>query len=492
VKRWVISISILLIASLGLTAAFAAENEEKANKSLHDAAMAGDVEQVQLLISSGADVNARDMTGYTPLFYAVQSGQKKAAELLIGGGANVNARDGNGNTPLHYAAVRGHYDMCEVLVSNGADVGSRNLTGRTAVAMAKDSRIAELLRKHVAKETTSAGTPDRISPLRPRPEETTRAGYAQPREITNVKSRAEVDILADPNEIRARIKAFEGLEKALTQVDRRSRYEVREWLQTRVDNRIKLATAVEMQVKIEISFIRKVAIEEKAKKTTKAIDDLLLSRQERLKTLVKTMEEETRRMRFGGQGSRGTSGQRRSGLDPEERRKAWEERRSGGRLTREDTREQGGFMGVESPAIAPERALAGVGGKNEIQASEWLKTGVENRISLAKAVQEPVKADLIYIRKLAVEEGAKKTTAAIDGLLLSRQKRMERVVQRMEEQLKRMRFLEQGTRRVRGTRRSMLNAEQRRSGGLTPTEGTGVQEALIEEENPRRPRTQRR
>jgi len=307
------------------------------------------------------------------------------------------------------------------------------------------------------------------------------------------KSRAEADPFADPNAVKAGIKAFEGLEKALTQVDGRSRFEVREWLQTRVDNRIKLATAVEMQVKIEISFIRKVAVEEKAKKTTKAIDDLLPDRQERLKTLVKTMEEEIRRMRFGERGSRGIREQRRSTLDPEERRRAWEERRSGERLTREDTREQGGFMGVESPAIAPaERALPGVGGKNEIQASEWLKTGVENRISLAKAVQEPIKADLIYIRKLAVEEGVKKTTAAIDGLLLSRQQRMERLVQKMEEQLRRMRFLEQGSRRIRGPRRSMLNPEQRRSGGLTPTEGTGVQEATVEEENRRRSPRRRR
>ncbi len=37
-----------------------------------------------------------------------------------------------------------------------------------------------------------------------------------------------------------------------------------------------------------------------------------------------------------------------------------------------------------------------------------------------------------------------------------------------------------------------INPEQRRSGGLTPTEGTGAQEALIEEENPPRPRSLRR
>ena len=147
-------------------------------------------------------------------------------------------------------------------------------------------------------------------------------------------------------------------------------------------------------------------------------------------------------------------------------------------------------MGVESPAGAPERTLPGAEGKNEIQISEWLKTGVENRISLANAVQEPIKADLIYIRKFAVEEGAKKTTTAIDGLLLSRQQRMKRLLQKMEEQLRRMRFLERGTKRIRGTRRSTLN-EQRRSGGWTPTEGTAGQKATVEEENPPRPRSQR-
>ncbi len=496
-KRLVISISILLIASLGLTASFAAENKEKSTKSLHQAAFDGDIDQVKLLVSKGADVNAKDMTGYTPLFYAVQSGQKKAAELLIGGGANVNARDGYGNTPLHYATAHGLYDVCEVLILNGADVGARNLMGGTALAMAKaqgHSQIADLLSKQAAKVGTVARVEGRISPLRPRPEETTGAEYVQPGEITDVKSRVVVNILADPNEIRARIKAFEGLEKALSQVDRRSRYEVREWLQTRFDNRIKLVKAVEMQVKIEIGFIRKVAIEEKAKKTTKAIDDLLPDRQERLKTLVETMEEEIRRMRFGERGARGISGQRRSMLDPEERRRAWEERRTRGRLPGEDIREQGGFAGtgVESPAGTPEKALPGVEGKNEIQISEWLKTGVENRISLAKAVQEPIKAVLIYIRKFAVEERAKKTTAAIDGLLLSRQKRMERLVQKMEEQLRRMRFPERGSRRMMGQRRSILNPEQRRGGGWTPTEGTGGQQELIEEENPPRRRSRRR
>ena len=314
----------------------------------------------------------------------------------------------------------------------------------------------------------------------------------QPIGTTYTTSTAEPDPIADPNEVKARVKAFEGLEKALTQVDRRSRYEEREWLQTRVDNRINLVKAVEMQVKAEISFMREVAAEEEAKKTTKAIDDLLLDRQERVKTLVKTMEEEIRKMRLPQRGSRRITGSTRSTLDPEERRRAWEERRSGRRLPGEDTTGQGGFTtaAVESPPGAPQTASAAVGGKNELQISEWLKTGVENRISLANAAQEPIKADLIHIRKFAVEEGAKKTTAAIDGLLLGRQQRTARLVQRMEEQLKRMRLIEQGTRKIRGPRRSILNPEQRRSGGLTPTQGTAGQPEAVEEENPpaRQPR----
>jgi hypothetical protein len=314
---------------------------------------------------------------------------------------------------------------------------------------------------------------DSISSLQPGPWETTGTSSAEP------------DLILDPNEVMARIKTFEGLEKELIQVDRRSRFEVREWLQTRIDNRIKLATAVEMQVRLEAGFIRKVAVEEKAKKTKKAIDELLLSRQERLKTLVKTMEEETRRMRFPQRGSREIGEQRRSRLSAEERRRVWEERRTGGRQPREAVIEQGGFTREESQAIAPLIPATGVGDKNEIQASEWLKTGLEHRVTLVQAVQEPIKADLIYIRKFAVEEAAKKTTAAIDGLLLNRQKRTQRLVQRMEEQLKRLRRPELGSRRIRGPRRSILTPEQSQSGGLTPTEGTGGRQATVEEENPR-------
>ena len=47
-----------------------------------DAAEAGNVEQVRLLIGKGADVNAKDNYGYTPLHFAAHAGHKDVAEVL--------------------------------------------------------------------------------------------------------------------------------------------------------------------------------------------------------------------------------------------------------------------------------------------------------------------------------------------------------------------------------------------------------------------------
>ncbi len=51
-------------------------------------------------------------------------------------GADVNARDNNGHTPLHHAAARGDNDMIKYLVSKGADVKAVSRRGQTTVDMA--------------------------------------------------------------------------------------------------------------------------------------------------------------------------------------------------------------------------------------------------------------------------------------------------------------------------------------------------------------------
>jgi len=57
---------------------------------LHDAAMKGDIETAKLLITHGANINAKDKSDYTPLHAAVFCGQQDVADLLMAKGARAD------------------------------------------------------------------------------------------------------------------------------------------------------------------------------------------------------------------------------------------------------------------------------------------------------------------------------------------------------------------------------------------------------------------
>ena len=127
---------------------------------LHTHAGEGRKEVVEILINAGANVNAKNDTGMSPLHNAVT---KEVVELLIAEGANVNAKNKHGGTPLHEAAASGHKEIVELLIAEGADVGAKANDGKTPLDWAifnKDTEIADLLRKHggkTEKELEAAG-----------------------------------------------------------------------------------------------------------------------------------------------------------------------------------------------------------------------------------------------------------------------------------------------------------------------------------------------
>ena len=86
----------------------------------------GDIEAVKQHLAAGADVNAKDIDGWTPLRKAAWHGRKEIVELLIDNGADVNPQDVNGWTPLHQAARNGHKEIAELLIAKGADVNAKN------------------------------------------------------------------------------------------------------------------------------------------------------------------------------------------------------------------------------------------------------------------------------------------------------------------------------------------------------------------------------
>lgn len=137
---------------------------------LHQAAAYGAHHSVAWLIDRGADLEARDLDGRTPLMEAARGGQAKTVRLLLDQGADgtsvdylgrnalllgagnhrvlekffrKNERPGGarfadsaGDTPLHRAAAAGSAPALGLLIKAGADVNKTNLAGESPLHVA--------------------------------------------------------------------------------------------------------------------------------------------------------------------------------------------------------------------------------------------------------------------------------------------------------------------------------------------------------------------
>ena len=146
---------------------------------LHWAALRDHEEVARELIAHGADINARNRDGETPLRVAERSKRKRVAQLLREAGSRpslsalldaakrgeagrveqlatevpslINEADAEfGATALHWAALRGHAEVVKALISHGADLTVTNKDGETPLRVARRanrSQVVELLRR---------------------------------------------------------------------------------------------------------------------------------------------------------------------------------------------------------------------------------------------------------------------------------------------------------------------------------------------------------
>ncbi|XP_031144766.1 B-cell lymphoma 3 protein homolog [Sander lucioperca] len=114
---------------------------------LHLAVLRGHKDLAKMLLDAGADINAMDIkSGQSPLVHAVESNNADMVHFLIESGCDVNSQSYSGNTALHSACGRGQVDTVRLLLKSGADSSLKNYHNDTPVMVAKNKKIADVLR----------------------------------------------------------------------------------------------------------------------------------------------------------------------------------------------------------------------------------------------------------------------------------------------------------------------------------------------------------
>lgn len=131
-----------------------AKNQEQMNLALFNATTNSKVEIVELLLKKGANPNAKNKNGATPLS-TVEAKDRDLMEIYLNAGADINALDDNEKTLLMHASFRDDVELVKYLLSKGANPNVKGIRGMTAIDLANqagNNEIVELFKKAPAKK----------------------------------------------------------------------------------------------------------------------------------------------------------------------------------------------------------------------------------------------------------------------------------------------------------------------------------------------------
>ncbi|XP_048251507.1 ankyrin repeat domain-containing protein 49-like [Haliotis rufescens] len=116
-----------------------ASRDPQADRDLRDASTWGNVAAVKRILAAGrADVNSKDLNGWTPVLLAARKGHREVVELLVRKGADVSVLTFNDDNILHLACMGSDVETVKYVLSlNVVDINARTKGGRTAVSWAR-------------------------------------------------------------------------------------------------------------------------------------------------------------------------------------------------------------------------------------------------------------------------------------------------------------------------------------------------------------------
>jgi ankyrin repeat protein len=134
---------LIVMGGLSLFGCQPTGEELAMNDQLIVAAEQGDTTTLLRLISTGANLNARDSRGRTALMAATHTNQIEAVRSLLQAGADVDIQDNQLDNPFLYAGAEGLFEILKLTIAAGADPTLTNRFGGTALIPAAE-------RDHVA------------------------------------------------------------------------------------------------------------------------------------------------------------------------------------------------------------------------------------------------------------------------------------------------------------------------------------------------------